>query len=129
MTWARTGYFVAAWLMVAGIVVQFFLAGLGIFGAESFEAHENWGFTALHILPIVMFIFALLGRLPRITIGLIVLLFVLVFIQPIFIEAADDHPRVGAIHVLVALGIYAIAHMLAHRAYAYSPMETRSPTT
>ena len=42
--------------------MQVFLAGLGIFGAESFSAHEGFGW-ALHTVAIAVFLLALLG--PR----------------------------------------------------------------
>ena len=36
-------YYWLALLIAIGIIVQVFLAGLGIFGAESFDAHEDFG--------------------------------------------------------------------------------------
>jgi hypothetical protein len=41
---ARTIHLVAAWLFVAGLVVQVFLAGLGVFsGPASFVTHRDVG--------------------------------------------------------------------------------------
>jgi hypothetical protein len=38
---ARQAYLGLGILFNVGVVVQFFLAGLGIFGAESFAAHKD----------------------------------------------------------------------------------------
>ncbi len=57
-----TAYSGVAWLIVALGVLQFFLAGLGIFGAESFSAHATVG-GILHGLTILVFLLAIAG--PR----------------------------------------------------------------
>ena len=57
-----TAYHWLALLIAVGIVVQVFLAGLGIFGAESFDAHEGFGWM-IHTAAILLFILALIG--PR----------------------------------------------------------------
>ena len=59
---ATKAYHGLALLIAIGIVVQVFLAGLGVFGAESFKAHESFGWM-LHTAAIVVFVLALLG--PR----------------------------------------------------------------
>src|SRR5687767_9603572 len=57
-----TAYSGLGWLIVALGVLQFFLAGLGIFGAESFSAHETVG-GILHGLTVLVFLLAIAG--PR----------------------------------------------------------------
>ena len=50
---ARTAHLVVAWLLVAGLIVQVFLAGLGVFrDPASFETHKDFGYT-LELLPLV----------------------------------------------------------------------------
>ena len=66
---ATTAYYGLALLIALGVVVQVFLAGLGIFGAESFDAHESFGWI-LHTAAIVLFLLALLGPRTGRTIGL-----------------------------------------------------------
>jgi hypothetical protein len=36
----QSAYLVIAWLFLAAVITQFFLAGLGIFGAKTFEPHK-----------------------------------------------------------------------------------------
>jgi hypothetical protein len=47
---AGIAYVVIAALFVLSVFVQFFLAGLGVFGAESFEAHKDFAGASLHVL-------------------------------------------------------------------------------
>ena len=57
-----------ALLIAVGIVVQVFLAGLGIFGAESFDAHEEFG-GILHGLTILVFLLLRKQLLDGLTAG------------------------------------------------------------
>ena len=103
------------WLFVAAVAVQFFLAGLGVLGGEGIEAHRQWGFTALHLLPVLMLIAAIAGRMGRTVIGLTIALFVLVFLQPLFAAADLDPPWLRSLHVLNALIIAMVGFYLAQR--------------
>src|SRR3954466_14212284 len=91
-----------ALLIAVGIVVQVFLAGLGIFGAESFEAHETFG-GILHGLTILVFLLAIAGPRTARTIGMGFALAALVTIQIALVGARDDAPGVAALHPVLAL--------------------------
>jgi hypothetical protein len=91
-----------ALLIAVGIVVQVFLAGLGIFGAESFEAHESFGFI-LHGLTILVFLLAIAGPRSGRTIGMGFGLALLVTIQISLVDARDDAPGLAALHPVLAL--------------------------
>jgi len=104
-----------AWLFVLAVAIQFFLAGLGVLGGESLEAHRQWGFIVLHLLPILMIVAAIVGRMGRTVVGLTVLLFLLVFVQPLFADPALDPRWLRSIHVLNALFIFALGFYLAQR--------------
>ena len=91
-----------ALLIAVGIVVQVFLAGLGIFGAESFEAHKNFGFI-LHGLTILVFVLAIAGPRTARTMGMGFALALLVTIQISLVDARDDAPGVAALHPVLAL--------------------------
>jgi hypothetical protein len=54
------GYSGLAFLALALGVLQFFLAGLGIFGASSFDAHEGVGYL-FHTIAVIVFLLALAG--------------------------------------------------------------------
>jgi hypothetical protein len=102
----RSAYFGLAALTLALVVLQFFLAGLGIFGAtDNFDAHEFVGFALLHLTTILMLIVALVGRLGRSAILFGGGLLVLVVIQSFLPSARDDAPVIAALHPLVALVI------------------------
>ena len=103
-----TAYHGLALLIAVGVVVQVFLAGLGIFGAESFDAHEGFGW-ALHTTAIVLFLLALLGPRTRRTIGLAFGLLVLMTVQIMLVGARDDTPWLAALHPVLALFVLGLA--------------------
>jgi hypothetical protein len=103
-----TAYHALALLIALGVVVQVFLAGLGIFGAESFDAHEGFGW-ALHTSAIVLFLLALLGPRTRRTIGLAFGLLVLMTVQIMLVGARDDTPWLAALHPVLALFVLGLA--------------------
>ena len=104
-----------AWLFVLAVAIQFLFAGLGVLGGESLEPHRQWGFIVLHLLPILMLIAAIVGRMGRTVIVLTVVLFLLVFLQPLFADP-ELHPQwLRSLHVLNALFIFALGYHLAQR--------------
>jgi Family of unknown function (DUF6220) len=113
---ARRIFVGLAWLFVLAVAIQFLLAGLGVLGGESLEAHRQWGFVVLHLIPILMFIAAIVGRMGRTVIGLTVVLFLLVFLQPLFADPGIDPTWLRSLHVLNALFIFALGQYLAQRA-------------
>ena len=95
---ARTIHLGVAWLLVVGLLVQVFLAGLGIFaGRSNFETHRNVGFL-LQILPFAMAITAWVGKLGRRHIILAVVIFVLFFVQSFLLLARGSVPAIAALH-------------------------------
>ena len=111
----QSAYLVIAWLFLAVVIVQFFLAGLGVFGAESFEAHRDFG-GAFHLLALLLLVLAIFVRRNRTDIILSVVLFVIVTVQFSLPEARDDAPGVAALHVVNALFIWIAGYHLAMRA-------------
>ena len=115
---AYTALAVVAWLFAACIVVQVFLAGMGVFdGPERFETHRNFGYL-FGWLTLVMVIIAAVGRLGRRLIGLSVLALVQFFLQSVFILFREDQPAIAALHpvngvlllvVAIAIGRMALA--------------------
>ena len=112
---AYTALAVVAWLFAACIVVQVFLAGMGVFdGPERFETHRNFGYL-FGWLTLVMVIIAAVGRLGRRLIGLSVLALVQFFLQSVFILFREDQPAIAALHpvngVLLLVVTIAIARL------------------
>lgn len=112
---ARKFFFGLAWLFVLAVAVQFVLAGLGVLGGETMEAHRQWGFVVLHLIPILMLIAAIVGRMGRPFIALTIVLFLLVFVQPLFADAQLDPRWLRSLHVLNALFIFGLGYELAKR--------------
>jgi Family of unknown function (DUF6220) len=112
---ARKFFVGLAWLFVLAVAIQFLLAGLGILGGESMEPHRVWGFFVLHIIPILMFVAAIVGRMGRRIIGLTAGLFLLVFLQPLFAAPELDPRWLRSLHVLNALIIFTLGFQLAQR--------------
>lgn len=117
---ARQAFMGLSFLFVLGVVIQVFLAGLGIFGDEltfeegdDLDPHREFGFIVLHIIPILMFLAAIIGKMKWTFIGLTVLLFAMVFFQVAWVELDSD--VLQAVHPTMAIFMFALAHFLAQR--------------
>jgi hypothetical protein len=111
----EVAYVGIAWLFLAAVVTQFFLAGLGTFGAKSFEPHKDFA-GVFHLLALLLVLLAVFVRRNRVDIILAVVLFVLTTAQFSLPEARDDAPGVAALHVVNALFIWIVGYHLAMRA-------------
>ena len=106
---ARYVYLALVWLYLVGIVVQVFLAGMGLFGAaRDFEPHIGLGWL-LHLVPILLLVAAAVAKVGRRLIWWTVALLVVQFVQPILALARDDAPVVAAFHPVLALVIFWLA--------------------
>jgi putative flippase GtrA len=108
-------------LFLLGVVVQFFLAGLGVFRAKShggerladsstFDPHRSLG-SALQVLALLILITALVSRRNM---GLSVSLLVLMILQSVWTGIGSSAPAIAALHVVGALAIAVVAFQL-HR--------------
>jgi hypothetical protein len=88
-------------LFLIGIVVQFFLAGLALFeDVDYWEDHKSLGET-LGIIPILLIIAAIVGRLPSRLIGMSIVLLGLWVVQ--YVLPDIDNGYIAALHPLNAL--------------------------
>jgi hypothetical protein len=117
MAIARKVLVVLAWLYLLGVVVQFFLAGLGLpeLGGEGMDAHEGLGYSALHLTPILFIIAGLVGRVGRELMVSIVIFAVVAFVQPIW-AAEFQGEFLASFHILGAAVILAMSYEIARRA-------------
>jgi hypothetical protein len=114
---ARSAHLAVAWLLVAGLVVQVFLAGLGVFrGSASFDTHRDFGFL-LELLPIVLLILGLIARLGRRPAFLAAGIFGLFLLQSVFVGLRADAPEVAALHPVNGFLITLLAIVLARDAW------------
>ena len=107
-------YSALGWLVVALGVLQFFLAGLGIFGAESFSAHETVG-GILHGLTILVFLLAIAGPRTGQDIGMGFVLAALTTLQISLPGLRDDAPWLAAFHPVLALLVLGLAAHIGRR--------------
>jgi hypothetical protein len=121
-----TAYSAVAWVIVALGVLQFFLAGLGIFGAESFSAHETVG-GILHGLTILVFLLAIAGPRTGRDIGMGLTLAVLTTVQISLPELRDDAPWLAAFHPLLALAVLGLAAHIGGRYIGPGARESGAP--
>ena len=103
-----TAYHWLALLIAVGVVVQVFLAGLGVFGAESFDAHVGFGWM-IHTAAILLFILALIGPRTGRAIGISFALLVLMTVQIMLVGARDDTAWVAALDPTLALFVLGLA--------------------
>lgn len=101
--WARAGYRVLAWVLLACIAIQVFLAGMAVFGGPA-----NWGMHTgfvhlFELVPLIMIPLAFLGRLPR---GLRWHPLVVFFLIGLQYALAQAGTTVAALHPVNALLIF-----------------------
>ena len=114
MELARKALVGLLWLYVVGVLVQFFLAGIGMpqLGGESMDAHEGFGYAVLHLTPIIFLVIAFFAKMPKKMLGLMAVFAVIVFVQPIW-AAEFEGEAIAALHVLGGGIILGMAHALA----------------
>jgi hypothetical protein len=112
---ARKIFAVLAGLFVIGVVIQFFLAGLGLLGGESMQAHIDFGWFPVHLFPILMLIVAAIARVGRTLLLMTLALAIVTFVQPFWVTEFEGEV-LGALHILGALVMFGIAESLARRA-------------
>jgi hypothetical protein len=106
-----TVYGALAMLWAIAVVVQVFLAGLGIFGATSFDAHTSFG-GILHGITALLVILAIAGPRTGRDVGMAVALLVLVTVQVALVGARDSAPGLAALHPVLAFVAMGLAvHM------------------
>jgi hypothetical protein len=129
MQWIRRAHLVVAWAFVAGVVVQVFLAGLGVFDSpERFQTHAGWGYL-LELLPIVLLVLAVVGRLGRRQVIYPIALFAMFILQSILVALRTDMPVVAALHPVNGFAILLVGIMMAREAWAGRNAAAESATS
>jgi hypothetical protein len=118
---ARRIFVIGIWLLFASIIIQFLLAGLGVFADSSFFSwHANVNAAVVGLLPLVLVAIGWYGRVPRQTLLLTVAIFGLVIVQslllfPYHMGATGLLRAVSGLHVVNALVIFAVGLRLLER--------------
>lgn len=114
---ARYVYLGLVGLYLAGILVQVFLAGTGLFGAaKDFEPHIGLGWI-LHLVPVLLLIAAAVGRVGRLLLWWTTALLLVQFIQPILPSLRADLPWAAALHPVLALIVFWLALTIGLKAW------------
>ena len=117
MRLARQAHLVLSFLFVGGVVVQVFLAGLGVFDrASMFQTHANWGYL-LEIVPLLLLVLAAVGRLGRRQIIYAAALFGMFLLQSIFVALRGDLPMIAALHPVNGFAILLVGILTAREAW------------
>jgi FtsH-binding integral membrane protein len=100
-----------AWLVLAGLVLEFYLAGAAVFGATTFQPHRALG-VILAAAILLLLVLALVARPGRHVVGLTTLLVVLTIVQVVLPSLATrlhpSLPGVAALHVVNAAVLLAV---------------------
>jgi hypothetical protein len=129
---ARLIHVILSLLLAAGLVVQVFLAGLGVFESPArFTIHRDFGYT-LSFLPLLLIIAGLVGGMGR-RVALLALAAGLLFVlQSVFVALRASAPVVAALHPVNGFLILLIALVIARDsvsawARSRSPQPLSSP--
>ncbi|MEO8638365.1 MAG: DUF6220 domain-containing protein [Chloroflexota bacterium] len=113
---ARFVYAALAWAFVAGILLQVYFIGLGLFSSADYkEIHASFGWI-LHLVPPFILLAAALARAGRIQVIRGVILAVLIFFVPILAAIRADAPLAAAFHPVGAVLAFVLALLVARRA-------------
>jgi hypothetical protein len=124
MSEARVIFYGLVVTYMLGVVVQFFLAGLALFGTGEYDTHRWLGFV-LAVISLALLALAIGGKMSRSLTALTAVLVALNAVQIALLQVDVD--EVEALHVVNALAIAFVASMLVHRSRRYlaSKMATR----
>lgn len=114
---ARNVHTVIAWLLVAALVIQVWLAGRGVFESPSvFATHRDVGYT-ISLFPIVLLVLGFLGGLGRRVAIMAALIFALMILQSAFVVMRASSPAIAALHPVNGFLILLVAIMLARESW------------
>jgi hypothetical protein len=112
--YSRTLFFLLAWILLLGIVIQVSLAGLAIFVDGAFWKTHTAIINVIEFIPALMFIFGSAGGIPRWYKAWSFVLFIFINFQ-----YYTTFGWLGAIHSAFALIIFMISLYIAWGSYQF----------
>ena len=110
---------VVAALFAGCIVLQVFLAGLGVFdGPARFELHRDFGYT-FGWLTLVLLVLSAIARVRRLVL-LSILALVQFALQSVFIAMRVDYPMIAALHPVNGVLLLLVAIVIGRDAWRRS---------
>jgi hypothetical protein len=108
-----------AWIVFACMVLQFFFAGVGVFGAGSIALHLSLGNLLIYasiVLLILAVVSVVTGTLDRWKVGLAGLLVVLMVLQYLLVSdfLQEGAPLISALHPVNGLLLLFVSYILAN---------------
>jgi hypothetical protein len=129
-TIGRLAHLLSAWLFAIGVIVQGFLAGIGLpqlGGKGDFGAHIAVGYTIMGLLAVAIPLTGALGRVPRRQIAFSIGLLILYVIQTSLPYLRTSSPTLAALHPANAMLLLLVAIYIGWRANVIA--SDRRPTT
>jgi len=117
----RVLYIISAWLFALCILIQVFLAGMGVFDSATwFSVHVTFAHY-FEFIAVLLLILALLGRFPRAIPLLSLLLIVQFALQYAFVQLSGQLGVIflAAFHPVNAVVMFWVTQHVARRAMAY----------
>jgi len=112
-------HLVVAWLFVAAVIVQVFLAGRALFvGAEHWPDHVSFGYSVVGPLAMAVALSSLVARIARPAVVRAWLLFIAYVVQTLLPGLRETVPLVSALHPVNALLVFGLGITVARHAYA-----------
>jgi len=119
---ARNVYAIGIWVLVAAILVQVMLAGMGVFSGDAtyFIWHANYNSIVVFVLPLILLGVGWYARIPRRMLWLTAAIPGLVILQSIFLipyhmQAQGLLRALAGLHAVNALFIFWVAAQLLER--------------
>jgi hypothetical protein len=114
-----------AWLVVGGLLIQFYLAGAALFGATTFQPHRALG-DGLAVAILLLLVAVALARPGRRVLALAAVLTALTVVQLLLPSLRSGLPWIAALHVVNAVALAWVAVRIA-RGPHQAAEEHRSP--
>ena len=125
---ARPIHLVVTGLLVVGLFVQFFLAGMGVFSrAAEFATHRDFGYW-LTLLPVVLIVTSLLGRMGRWQTIVAAVMLGQFILQSVLVLQRDSVPAIAALHPVNGVLILLFATWLARDAWRVWQTRSQPPS-
>ena len=115
---ARRVFIYASYVLVAAVIVQVLLAGLGVFqSSDWFYWHANVNSIIVFFLPMVMLIVGIWAGLTRRMVSLtaavpVLVIFQSLFLIPYHLNAHGVLRAIAGLHVVNAFAIFYVAMLL-----------------
>jgi hypothetical protein len=111
---------ILARLFLAGLLLQFYLAGAPMFGVASFQPHRMLG-VLIAILAILLLVLSFAGHLGRQQLRLSTLLVFLVIVQVMLPALRGSVSWIAALHAVNALALVGVSIRIGRNGQAAVP--------